>query len=95
MKRDTGNNTPRKKYVMALRMSVKASSDDVVVNIVRLERSNVVFKNVDPLDVGALTSPTTLYQTEHRTDVVVFCTYRGDNLYKGKKQHNTEFELVM
>ncbi|CAC9494513.1 calpain family cysteine protease-like protein [Leishmania infantum JPCM5] len=93
MKSSTGNNVPKKKYVIALRTQTKVSSEDVVVNIVRLDKNNAVFKNVASFDAGTPTSLNTLYQIKDGNNV--FRTYRSDNLRKGKKQHNAEFELVM
>ncbi|KAK7194572.1 calpain family cysteine protease-like protein [Novymonas esmeraldas] len=93
MKSSTGNNVPKKKYVIGLRTQAEVSTSDVVVNIVRIDKGNNVFKNVASFDAGTLTSLTTLYQTKDGNNV--FRTYRGDNLRKGEKQHNAEFELVM
>ncbi|KAG5477286.1 hypothetical protein LSCM4_04504 [Leishmania orientalis] len=93
MKSSTGNNAPKKKYVIALRTRTKVSSSDVVVRIVRLDKNNAVFNNVISFDTGTLTSLTTVYQTKDGNNV--FRTYRGDNLCKGEKRHNAEFELVM
>ncbi|SYZ66566.1 calpain_family_cysteine_protease-like_protein (plasmid) [Leishmania braziliensis MHOM/BR/75/M2904] len=89
----TGNNVPKKKYVIALHTQSKVSSKNVHVNIVRLNKNNAVFKNVTSFDAGTLTSLTTVYQTKDGTSV--FRTYRSDNLGKGKKQRNAEFELMM
>ncbi|KAG5477022.1 hypothetical protein LSCM1_05356 [Leishmania martiniquensis] len=93
MKSSAGNNVPNKKYVIALRTKTKVSSKDVVVRIVRLDKDNAVFKNLTLFHAGTLTSLTTVYQIKDGNNV--FRTYRGDNLCKGRKEHNAKFELVI
>ncbi|KPI83124.1 calpain family cysteine protease-like protein [Leptomonas seymouri] len=93
MKSNTGNNNPRKKYIIAIRADTSLSSNDVEVNIVRISKENAVFRNIASFDLGTLTSIETLYQAKDGNEV--FRTYRGESLRKGKKQHNAEFEMIM
>lgn len=93
MRSNTGNNNTKKKYVIAIRTDTSLTSSDVEVNIVRVAKDNAVFRNVATFDVGTLTSLNTLYQTREGNEV--FRTFKGENLHKGEKQHNAEFELIM
>ncbi|KPA79632.1 calpain family cysteine protease-like protein [Leptomonas pyrrhocoris] len=93
MKSNTGNNNQKKKYVIAIRSDVSLSSSDIEVNIVRIAKDNPVFRNVATFEVGTLTNINTLYQTKDGNEV--FHTFRGENLRKGEKQHNAEFEMIL